>query len=110
MHVIQKKSFFCYKFPVRKSAAILFRSLQEKRRKRLSSAEFDIFASHSDLVHDVTDTDLWAHNDSIHGRVFATFKRRFQFNKADEKCKTFVSIFVVRLRLIRPVVLFWISK
>ena len=72
-----KEVLFLLQISIPKSAAILFRSLPEKRRKRLSSAEFDIFVSHSGLVHDVTDTDRWAHNGSTHGRVFATFKRRF---------------------------------
>ena len=59
---------------------MLVRFLQMKSRKRMSHDVFDTFTPHSGLVHDVTNTDCWAQNGSTHGRVLATFKRRF-FNK-----------------------------
>ena len=43
--------------------------LPMKGRKRLAREAFDIFATHSGLVHDVTDTDCWAQNSRTHGRV-----------------------------------------
>ena len=37
----------------------------------------DTFATCSDLVHDDTDTDWWAHSGSFHGCVCVTFKYVF---------------------------------
>ena len=55
-----------------------------KSRKRLARDVFDTFASYAGLVYDVTDTDCCAQNNSTHGHLFSTFKRRF-FKKRDEK-------------------------
>ena len=42
----------------------------------VGSWRFDTFATHSGLVHDVTDTDYWTQNGSNHSRVLPTFKYR----------------------------------
>ena len=49
---------------------------------------YDTFAMHTDLVSDVTDTDCWAQNGSMHGHVVATLKMptlQNQDEKASEK-------------------------
>ena len=49
---------------------------------------YDTFAIHIGLVHDVTNTDCWAQNGSMHGHVVATFKTPIlqnQDEKASEK-------------------------
>lgn len=46
-------------------------------KKRFASDVSDTFATCSDLVHDDTDTDWWAHSGSFHGRVCVTFKYVF---------------------------------
>ena len=69
---------------------MLVLSHQRQRQKKQKTTTFicepfDTFATHSDLVHDVTDMDCWEQNGSTHGRVFATFKRQFLSNKQDQK-------------------------
>ena len=45
-------------------AATLVRSfpLKNRRKKRLARDVFDSFATHADVVHDVTDVHCWAQN------------------------------------------------
>ena len=56
---------------------MLVRSLQTKSRKRLARDVLDTFSINGSLVEDLADTDRWPQNLSTHGRVLATFKRRF---------------------------------
>ena len=46
----------------------------KKEMKKLDCDIFDTFATHSGLVHDITDPDCWEQNGSTHGCVFAAFK------------------------------------
>ena len=73
---------------VPQEAAILARSLPMKNRKSWSRDVFYAFASHTCLVHDVTDTDGWEQNGGIHGRDFATFKHQFLTHRARKRVKT----------------------
>ena len=53
------------------------RSLPMKNRKTLARDVSGTIATYSNLVHGVIGTDYSAQNGTAHGRVFATFKRRF---------------------------------
>ena len=64
-------------------------SIALKSKKGLARDVFDTFATHTDLAHDVTDTDCWARNDSTHGRCFVDFKHQFfQIISLDSTNKT----------------------
>ena len=73
---------------VPQEAAILARSLPLKNRKSWSRDVFYVFASHTCLVHDVTDPDRWEQNVSNHSRAFATFKHKFLTQRARKRVKT----------------------
>ena len=60
-----------------RGAATPARSLPMKSRKTLARDASGTIATYSDLVHGVTGTYCCAQNGTTHGRVFATFKRRF---------------------------------
>ena len=64
-------------------AAMLVRSSPTKSRKRMVRDVFDAFAIHSDIVHDVTDTDLlstkWLHSRSCFGDFQTSFFLSFLF-------------------------------
>ena len=72
-------SFFEFEFPI-EAAATLISSLPRKISKRRARDVFDLFALHTGLAYDVTDTDCWAQSWGCY--------RDFQmviFNKPDEK-------------------------
>ena len=77
------------------------RSLQMKSRKRLARDVLHSFASHSGLVHDVTNTYCWAQNGSTHGRVFATYKRGFLTNRTRSVVKNCSVSFKNKIRSYR---------
>ena len=54
-----------------------------------------------------SDTDCWAQNGGTHGRVFATFKRRFLTNRTRDGVK---SIYIIQFQSIRTVMLSWFGS
>ena len=68
--------------------ALLVRSWPIESRK--GCEVFDTFATHASLSYDVTDTDSWAQNGSVHSRFFATLKcRYFAEDEISSKKKVF---------------------
>ena len=56
---------------------------------------YHTFATHAGFTYDVTDTDRWAQNGRTHGRVCATFKRRFSTSRTRNRVKNAVCLFFV---------------
>ena len=69
-----------------------------EEQKSLARGVFDTFATHADLLHDVTDTDLRAQSDDTHGRVLATFNR-FLTNEIKNWAKKSVVVVVLFVSL-----------
>ena len=61
-----------------------------KSTKWLAHDVIDTHAAHASLVHDVKDKDCRTQNGSVHGRVFATFKRRFLINWTINRPKNYI--------------------
>lgn len=57
IHVFCKRSNFWLRISAPQGAAMWIRSFPMRGRKRLACAKLDIYATHANLVHDVTDID-----------------------------------------------------
>ena len=71
---MQKKHFFGFKFELFGCSHDGSRFTNEEQ-KMVGCDAWGTVATHPGLVSDVTDTDSWAQNGSIHGHVWMIFKR-----------------------------------
>ena len=72
--IYTREIHFCFEF-----ALLLVRASPMKNRRGKSwlvAHLFHTFAAHSDLVYDVTDTDLMAQNGSTHRRILRFLTNR----------------------------------
>lgn len=73
------RCIFCFKFQLLTVlwAQPCYFTLPMKSRKRLARNVIDTCVTHSDLVHDVRDTDYQTENGSTHSHIFLAFKHWF---------------------------------
>ena len=73
------------------------------KSRRLANDVFKTFATHSALVHDISDTDCWAQSGTTHGHAFAIFNKQehklvekllciFHFIPVSRACDALVSL------------------